>query len=236
MIANEKFLQPVTHVIFDLDGLLLDTETVHGECINEVMGRFGKQLTCDLAVQIRGRPQKEGFQLLVEKANLPISADELIQLTDEKERKRFPESKLMPGAERLVKHLHQHSIPMAVCTSEKGEYYKLKISKYPELFKLMHHATCIPEEKEISRGKPHPDGYLFCVTRFNPPIPNANQVLVFEDSVSGALSGIAAGMQVVLVPDESLDKSKYPNVTCAIKSLFDFKPEWFHLPPFDDGI
>ncbi|KRZ25907.1 Pseudouridine-5'-monophosphatase [Trichinella pseudospiralis] len=213
MIANEKFLQPVTHVIFDLDGLLLDTETVHGECINEVMGRFGKQLTCDLAVQIRGRPQKEGFQLLVEKANLPISADELIQLTDEKERKRFPESKLMPGAERLVKHLHQHSIPMAVCTSEKGEYYKLKISKYPELFKLMHHATCIPEEKEISRGKPHPD-----------------------DSVSGALSGIAAGMQVVLVPDESLDKSKYPNVTCAIKSLFDFKPEWFHLPPFDDGI
>ncbi|KRX96820.1 Pseudouridine-5'-monophosphatase [Trichinella pseudospiralis] len=187
MIANEKFLQPVTHVIFDLDGLLLDTETVHGECINEVMGRFGKQLTCDLAVQIRGRPQKEGFQLLVEKANLPISADELIQLTDEKERKRFPESKLMPGAERLVKHLHQHSIPMAVCTSEKGEYYKLKISKYPELFKLMHHATCIPEEKEISRGKPHPD-------------------------VSGALSGIAAGMQVVLVPDESLDKSKYPNV------------------------
>ncbi|KRY20619.1 Pseudouridine-5'-monophosphatase, partial [Trichinella patagoniensis] len=233
MNANAKF-PPVTHVIFDSDGLLLDTETVHGECINEVMKRYGKQLTYDMAALIRGRPQKDGFQFLVEEAKLPISAEELIQLTDEKEKGRFPESKLMPGVERLVNHLHKHNIPMAVCTSEKREYYNLKISRYTEIFKLMHHATCIADEKQITRGKPHPDGYLFCATLFDPPLPQANQILVFEDSISGASSGLAAGMQVVLVPDESLDKSKYPKVTCSLKSLLDFKPECFGLPPYDD--
>ncbi|KRY55631.1 Pseudouridine-5'-monophosphatase [Trichinella britovi] len=233
MNANAKF-PPVTHVIFDSDGLLLDTETVHGECINEVMKRYGKQLTYDMAALIRGRPQKDGFQFLVEEAKLPISAEELIQLTDEKEKGRFPESKLMPGVERLVKHLHKHNIPMAVCTSEKREYYNMKISRYTEIFKLMHHATCIADEKQITRGKPHPDGYLFCATLFDPPLPQANQILVFEDSISGASSGLAAGMQVVLVPDESLDKSKYPKVTCSLKSLLDFKPECFGLPPYDD--
>ncbi|KRZ60866.1 Pseudouridine-5'-monophosphatase, partial [Trichinella nativa] len=233
MNANAKF-PPVTHVIFDSDGLLLDTETVHGECINSVMKRYGKELTYDMAALIRGRPQKDGFQFLVEEAKLPISSEELIQLTDEKEKGRFPESKMMPGVERLVKHLHKHNIPMAVCTSEKSEYYNMKISRYTEIFKLMHHTTCIADEKQITRGKPHPDGYLFCATLFDPPLPKANQILVFEDSISGASSGLAAGMQVVLVPDESLDKSKYPKVTCSLKSLLDFKPECFGLPPYDD--
>lgn len=58
--------------------------------------------------------------------------------------------------------------------------------------------------------------------------------MVFEDAVNGIKAARAAGMQVVMVPDQRLDKSMTSEATLVLKSLEEFQPELFGLPPFDD--
>lgn len=58
--------------------------------------------------------------------------------------------------------------------------------------------------------------------------------MVFEDSPSGVQAGVAAGMQVVAIPDHRTCKSKVKNAAVILESLNHFRPEEFGLPPFDE--
>lgn len=60
------------------------------------------------------------------------------------------------------------------------------------------------------------------------------QCLVFEDAVNGVKAARAAGMQVVMVPDPRVDKSLTEDATVVLKSLEEFEPQLFDLPPFED--
>ncbi|KAH8036758.1 hypothetical protein HPB51_004771 [Rhipicephalus microplus] len=59
-------------------------------------------------------------------------------------------------------------------------------------------------------------------------------VLVFEDAPKGVTAALAAGMQVVLIPDPRMDEENRRRATLCIASLLDFKPEQFGLPPFEE--
>lgn len=61
----------------------------------------------------------------------------------------------------------------------------------------------------------------------------AQQCLVFEDAPNGVTGAVAAGMQAVMVPDTILPSEKTRHATLVIKSLLNFKPEEFGLPPYE---
>ncbi|KFD46990.1 hypothetical protein M514_12120, partial [Trichuris suis] len=230
---NSRTLKPVTHVIFDNDGLLLNTELLYEEAISEVINRYGKgKFTWETKLKQMGRAQEDAYRLIIEEYSLPLSVQQLIQETDAILIGRFPNSQLMPGAERLIRHLHKHNVPMGLCTASKEKYFKLKTSKHQELYQLFNPIVCIPQEPTIKVGKPHPDCYLLCASRFPPPAPKPSSVLVFEDSVNGVLAAVRAGMQVVMVPDPRMDHANRLAATQSLNSLLDFKPEAFNLPPF----
>lgn len=90
-----------------------------------------------------------------------------------------------------------------------------------------------PTDPEVKNGKPAPDIYLVAASRFNPPASPEN-CLVFEDAPNGAIGSIKANMQVVVVKDPNIPKEWYPKETTLIlKSLEDFNPGDFGLPPYN---
>ena len=181
-----------------------------------------------------GRTGPDVSRLIVEMMDLPVTPQEFQELVDKEYMAVFSKPiPTMPGAVRLVKHLHKHGIPIAVATSSKGFTFKLKTQHHPELFSLFHHIVVASEDPEIVRGKPDPQTFLVCASRFPDPPKDMNQCLVFEDSVAGVQSGNSAGAYTVWVPDSRMDKSlAKPYLT--LDSLEQFKPEEFGLPPYSD--
>lgn len=125
---------PITHVIFDLDGTLINSEKYLFKSINEILMEFGKEYEWSVRAKTIGLHMAKSAPIIVEHFQLPITADEYIQ----KVLKRFKAYvegqidddkgvQLLPGVQRLVYHLAKHHIPMAICTGCMSDTYQYKV-------------------------------------------------------------------------------------------------------------
>lgn len=161
MILNvDTSYRPVTHCIFDMDGLLLDTENIYFECFDEVLKGFGHRYNHEMANRLRGTSRAVSSKITVEHYQLPITADEFLQKLDALLPSRIGNCQLMPGADRLVRHLHKHKVPIAIATGSSLEYVKIKTRNHQEFIKLFLHLVSGSDDPEVKQGKPAPDVFL----------------------------------------------------------------------------
>ncbi|CAL1278029.1 unnamed protein product [Larinioides sclopetarius] len=215
------------------------TERVSIALNESILQKFGKELDLWDRAHLMGRPARSAADFVIRRYDLPISVDKYLEIAKneffEQTRQELLKCKLKPGAERLVKHLYNNKIPLAIATSSKKETYALKTENHQELMSAFHHSVMSPDDAEVKRGKPAPDVFLVCASRFDDK-PSPEEVLVFEDAPSGVEAAVAAGMQVVMVPDPQVDAEHRKMATLVLGSLEHFKPELFNLPPFGDDF
>ncbi|XP_045507517.1 probable pseudouridine-5'-phosphatase [Colias croceus] len=228
---STKNVRKVTHCIFDMDGLLLDTELVYKKMITQLCAKYGHEYTDELMMKVLGGTEQRLSEILCKELKLPVTPkefrDELLVMGDT----MLANAPLLDGAERLIRHLHETKVPFALATSSSDRSVKTKIASYKELFSYFNHMVMGSTDKEVKFGKPNPDIFLVAASRF-PDKPEPSKCLVFEDSPHGVTAGISAGMQVVMVPDPHLDKRLTTHATIVLPTLAKFQPEIFGLPAF----
>jgi pseudouridine-5'-monophosphatase len=216
----------ITHVIYDLDGLLLDTEPLHTLMIETIVSRYGKVFDRSIQSKFAGRNALDSAQILVDILPLPITAQAFLEEREAFLDELLPQAKPLPGAVRLTKHFHHHQIPQAVATSSSSRPFRLKTTHYQEWFALFD-CIVLGDDPALKRGKPAPDIFLLAAQRLG---ANPEECLVFEDAHAGMEAALAAGMSVVVVPRSGVDRQLYQEANQILDSLEDFDPQLWQLP------
>ncbi|KAG0252054.1 glutathione synthase [Mortierella polycephala] len=228
----------ITHCIFDMDGLLINTETLYTQITSEILGRFGKPYGFELKAKLMGLREKESAEILIRESGADMTPEEYLHERHLLQLERFPHCVPLPGVMRLIKHLKEKNIPMAVATSSYRKNFNLKSMNNQELFSLFDVIVC-GDDPAITNGKPNPDIFYVARDRLarhfgQEEVLNEN-CLVFEDSPIGVQAGVNASMKVLWVPDENIGRL-YPSLegpTQRLESLEQFEPVYFGLPAFN---
>lgn len=219
---------PITHVIFDLDGLLLDTETLNVKVNQTIVQRYGKTFDLSVKAKIAGRSTLDSAQILVEMLQLPLTAEAYVKERQALIYDLYPQAKPLQGALRLTHHLHRHQIPQGVASSSTRHHFNLKTTAHRQWFSLFD-CIVLGDDPALKRSKPAPDIFWLAAERLG---ASPEHCLVFEDAVAGMEAAIAAGMSVVVVPAPDLDPQLYREAHQILPSLEAFEPQRWQLPPF----
>ncbi|XP_058062735.1 probable pseudouridine-5'-phosphatase isoform X2 [Anopheles bellator] len=221
----------VTHCIFDMDGLLLDTEPIYERVLGDLLKRYSTAYPRTTRMKVMGTTEQRTCEILVNDLRVPCSVDEFLAQFRRNQLLHLGQAPLLQGAERLVRHLHRHNVPIALATSSGVDSVEVKTKNHRELFELFGHKVMGSSDPDVKEGKPAPDIFLVAASRFADS-PPPDRCLVFEDAPNGVTAAIAAGMQAVMVPDPRVEEDQRKHATLVLRSLEDFQPEQFGLPPF----
>ena len=217
---------PIQAIIYDMDGLLLDTEDFYTQVTQQIVSRYGKNFDWSVKSQLLGRPALESARTLVEVLELPITPEEYLKERKALLNERFPEAEAMPGAEALTHRLKVGGVPQAVATSSTQEAYALKTRKHQAWFAEFE-VVITGDHPEVQQGKPAPDIFLTAARTLGVPPENC---LVFEDAPAGIQAARAAGMRVIAVPDPNLRSDVLAEADQCLESLLAFNPQAWSLP------
>lgn len=216
----------ITAVLFDMDGLLLDTEPIYTVATQEVVGRFGKTFDWSIKAQMIGRQAMESAGILVRALDLPISPEQYLEEREALMADLFAGAPAKAGARELVEHLAGHDVPCAVATSSTAAHFKIKTSRHGEWFSLFD-GVVTGDHPEVVRGKPAPDIFLAAARVLD---AEPGSCLVFEDAPSGVEAARDAGMAVIAVPDPAMDPEVFREADQVLASLEEFDLAAWGLP------
>ncbi|RJK93857.1 HAD family hydrolase [Vallicoccus soli] len=191
-------MQLPSAVLFDMDGLLVDTEVLWFDVQDAVMRGFGLRWTADDQHATLGTPLEGSARYILGRAGVTGAeadarwralADELIERMVVAERGGV---EVMPGAYDLLDALGDAGVPLAVVSNSQ----RVLVDGVLETLGAHRFATTV-SATEVRRGKPDPEPYLTAAQRLG---ARPGDCVVVEDSLTGATAGVAAGCQVLAVP------------------------------------
>ena len=202
-------------VVFDLDGLMFNTEELYQDVGSELLRRRDREFTKELLDQMMGRPGRISLQIMIDWHSLEATVDELERETDEifvdiLATRLAP----MPGLLALLNALEQANVPKAIATSSRRAFVETVLGR----FDLEPRFRFILSAEDVIDGKPHPEIYLKAAARFGVP---PDRVVVLEDSQNGCAAAVAAGTITVAVPGGHSLSHNFDGARLSIDSLAD---------------
>src|SRR6184192_4625862 len=182
-------------VIFDLDGVLADSEPWWNEIDAKLLAQYGVRYRGEYHRNVLGVSYRLAVEFFKKAFGLSVSTDELIQRRGEIATEFFANRVgLFPSAKEVLQELRRMNLRLAVATSSLSASARPFLDRH----QLTAFFEVIVAGDEIERGKPAPDIYLRAAEKLGVP---ENECLVIEDALSGIAAGKAVGMRVAAIPD-----------------------------------
>jgi HAD superfamily hydrolase (TIGR01509 family) len=202
-------------VVFDLDGLMFNTEDLYQFVGGELLRRRGHEFTAELLDRMMGRPGKVALSIMIEHHGLEATVEQLTAETDE----IFPaildaELAPMPGLVALLTALEAANIPKAIATSSRRSFVDDVLGR----FQFGPRFGFILSAEDVTEGKPDPEIYLTAAKRHG---ISPSEMLVLEDSQNGCRAAVRAGAIAVAVPGGHSLRHDFTGATFVADSLAD---------------
>lgn len=181
-------------ILFDMDGVLIDSEPIHEQAIVALSAELGEAITDhDLLFSFKGAPEKTMAARLMEiYPGQRLSAEELIRRKVDLYASIFHNVKLIEGAKEFIERSYAAGRKHGLTTSASRSTQQLTF----ETFGFSPFFDAIITGEDITQGKPHPEPYLITAEKLGLA---AADCIVIEDSINGVKSGKAAGCQVIAI-------------------------------------
>ena len=197
-------------VIFDLDGLLADTEIISLKVYQELLKDFGIPFTEETySREYSGHREEENVQRFLDTYDLPWNFDQTLEKVYELEARILAKGvNLKKGAKNLLAFLQREGIPIALATSSSSVESRARmILDSNGILSLFDHLVFA---KDVKRSKPYPDIFLKACSDLNVLPENC---LVLEDSEAGIEAAYRAGIPVICIPDLKMPAQSFLNKT-----------------------
>lgn len=201
-------------VVFDLDGLLIDTEWVFAEAAARILARRGQRLEPEFFATMMGTPGRDALPRFCDRYRLTdplavIAAEYKQSFLDVLAGSRPP---LMPGAVDLIRRLEERDVPRAIGTSSTREYVEAVFGPHG----LLDRFAFVLTADDVTHGKPDPEIYRTAAERFG---FSPAAVVVLEDSINGLRAAKAAGSRCVVVPHEQTPRGELAPADLVVANL-----------------
>jgi len=174
-------------ILFDLDGVLLDTEPLLADSWSETAKHYNFYLSKEKLLELKGRKRIDCAQKVQEWLKKEKLIEELLVIQKAKVDQQLTKAKPLKGAIDLINFCLNSKLPIALVTSSSSESFKIKSSANPWL--NLFPTKILGDDKFISAGKPSPEPYLRALKLLD---VNPHKTWVIEDSYAGSVSGLKA--------------------------------------------
>lgn len=180
-------------VIFDMDGVIVDTEPVHHYAYNQHFKKLNIEVTPEMYASFTGNSTKNIFERLKEQFNLNEDVQTLVETKRNLFNDAFDSKEdlyLLDGVEDLIKDLHKNGMQLILASSSAT----VTIDRIFNRFELHKFFTHIVSGEDFPKSKPHPAIFLRAAELANTPVENC---IVIEDSTNGIMAAKAAGIYCI---------------------------------------
>ena len=201
-------------LIFDMDGLMIDSERLYFEVERALARRYGKEVRDETLWKMMGRTPLEGLTIYVRELGLPLSPAEAVAVRNDLMRDKMKNDlRPMPGLFHILDAFRDER-KMAVSTGAPREFLDLSVDKLG----IRDRFDVLLASDGIARGKPDPEIFLKTCERLEVP---PDRAVVLEDSENGVLAGKRAGCAVVAVPNDYTRGQDFGRADIVAADLFE---------------
>jgi HAD superfamily hydrolase (TIGR01509 family) len=221
--------QPVRALIFDMDGLLVDSEGLAAEAMDRLLTEYRLERNPEVHGKLLGRRLVEALAIVREGYGMDVEVEILIaRYSDLRTEALRGSVKAMPGAAEIIARARLAGLPVALATSGMRIHADISLEETGLAGSFDSETT----GDEVTRGKPAPDLFLMAAERLG--IEPADAV-VLEDSPLGVEAAKAAGMRVIAVLGHPGREVVFPVPPDVVVESLHQAASWLGLPDLDSG-
>lgn len=179
-------------VIFDMDGVIIDSEPTHNQATILTLQKFGIALSLDYLYQFTGSTAKHMFATIIEDYQVPATVEELMAMDRNNVKKLFEQEGRtpLPGVIDFIKELSCHGVKMAVASSSSLK----EIEETTKAFGIQPYFDTLVSGQNLEHPKPAPDIFLKALSLLG---VSPNEAVVIEDSTLGTQAARAASIPCI---------------------------------------